>query len=101
MVYMVYFLYCKVGSKDYYIGHTNNLQRRMQEHVHKKGGKYTQKAEEPIKLLCAYEFETKSQACKEEKRVKRLNQTSKIKFMKKLEEEGRNVAQNFFTKSPI
>lgn len=64
---IVYILKCGDGS--YYIGHTNNLQTRILEHMQGISRKYTA-ARLPISLVFAKEFETRDEAFWYERQIK-------------------------------
>jgi len=69
-----------------YTGITTDVQRRFREHLeglHKKGAKYTN-ANKPVKILYTKEYETKSEAMKEEYRIKQLPRKEKLKMIKDL-----------------
>ena len=61
-----------------YCGYTDDIEKRYQAHIDGKGAKYT-RANKPTKLLWVKEFETKSEALKEEYRIKH-KLTRKQKF---------------------
>ncbi len=68
-MYHLYLIY----SAEYdrlYIGHTNNLERRSDEHNRGKSI-YTRKFR-PWQLLAYKSFETRGDAVREERRIKRL-----------------------------
>ena len=52
-----------------YCGYTDDVEKRYKAHFEGKGAKYT-RANKPVKLLWQKEFETKSEALKEEYRIK-------------------------------
>ena len=52
-----------------YCGYTDNVEKRFNEHLSGKGAKYT-KANKPVKVVYQKEFPTKSEALKEEYRIK-------------------------------
>ena len=51
----------------FYIGSTNNLVRRLEEH---NRGKFSTKSGVPWKLVYKEKFKTRSEACKRELRIK-------------------------------
>ena len=53
-----------------YCGYTDDVQKRFNMHLSGKGAKYT-KANKPLKIVYVKEFETKSDALKEEYRIKK------------------------------
>lgn len=64
-----------------YCGYTDNVEKRFQMHQNGIGAKYT-KANKPIKLVYQKEFETKSEALKEEYRIKhKLTRAEKLKLI--------------------
>jgi putative endonuclease len=62
-MWYVYILECNDGT--YYTGLTNNLQKRLLKHNQGKGAKYT-RGRLPVKMLKYWNFESKSEAAKEE-----------------------------------
>lgn len=81
MTYFVYMLETEKGT--IYTGITTDVLRRFKEHqdgrLH-KGAKYTN-ANKPVKILYTKEYETKSEAMKEEYRIKRLPRGKKIEMI--------------------
>ena len=59
-----------------YTGITNNLEKRTNEHISKKGAKYT-KSHNAIKVEISWKSKDKSLACKLEYQIKRLTKTQK------------------------
>ena len=55
---------------------TNNLEKRIEEHLSKKGAKYT-KSHNAIKLETAWKSKNKSLACKLEYQIKNLAKQQK------------------------
>jgi putative endonuclease len=65
MPFFTYIIYSnKVGKK--YIGHTENIERRLKEHNEGTLGKFT-KNKGPWKLVHSDEFKTRSEAMAKEK----------------------------------
>ena len=79
MAWIVYIILCSDGSL--YTGITNDLERRIKQHNEGKGAKYT-RGRGPVKVMKTFEFETKSEAAKEEYRIKQLNKQQKIALWK-------------------
>ncbi len=78
-MYFVYILQCVDGSL--YTGITTDLDRRIKEHNDSKlGAKYT-KVRRPVKLVYSKEFIDRSQASKEESRIKKLSRQQKIDLL--------------------
>lgn len=63
-----------------YCGYTDNVEKRFQAHLEGKGAKYT-RAHKPIKVVYQKEFPTKSEAMKEEARIKSLSRYEKLKII--------------------
>ena len=64
-----------------YCGYTDDIEKRFQAHIEGKGAKYT-RANKPIKILWQKEFETKSEALKEEYRIKhKLTKEQKLELI--------------------
>jgi len=75
-MYYTYMIRCSDNS--IYTGMTNNLEKRVEEHVskNKNGAKYT-KSHNAIKLEVAWKSKEKSLACKLEYYIKTLNKQQK------------------------
>ena len=73
MVFTVYILF-SASSDIYYKGFTTNLNTRLEYHLSGKSP-YTSKYNDWV-LVYSNEFENKSEALKEEKRLKKLNRLS-------------------------
>lgn len=75
-MYFLYILEC--SDKTLYTGITTNLNRRIKEHNNSKlGAKYT-KVRRPVKLVYSKQFIDRSEALKEEARIKKLSRQQKI-----------------------
>ena len=70
----VYLLQCSDDSL--YCGVTTDLERRVQEHNNGIGCRYT-KSRLPVRLVWSAETPGKSEAYKEEYRIKRMSKTAK------------------------
>jgi len=76
----VYIVECADGS--YYTGITTDVKRRINEHNYSfKSAKYT-RSRRPVKLLRTWEFENRSDASKEECRIKKLSRKNKESLLK-------------------
>ena len=62
-----------------YCGYTDDVERRFQAHLDGRGAKYT-RINRPQKLVYQKEFSTKSEAMKEEYRIKKLSRKEKLKL---------------------
>lgn len=72
--YFVYILLTEKGT--FYCGYTDDVQKRFETHLLGKGAKYT-RANKPIKIVYIQEFNTKSEAMREERRIKKLTHKDK------------------------
>lgn len=80
-MFFVYILECADGT--FYIGSTNNLQKRVIQHNGwKSGAKYT-KARRPVVLKYSEQVESYSLARKREAQLKRLTRKQKEMFLAK------------------
>jgi len=82
-VYFVYVIACEGGS--YYIGHTDNLPRRWQEHITGRGADWTKK-NKPRYIPHHEEFTSREEAVA---RKKELKTTSGRRWIRKAIAEGR------------
>jgi len=75
-MYFLYILQC--ADDTLYTGITTDLDRRIKEHNNSKlGAKYT-KVRRPVKLIYSQEFINRSEASKEESRIKKLSRQQKL-----------------------
>ena len=74
--FFAYMLHCADGS--YYVGHTDDLERRILEHTGGGGGKgaYTE-IRRPVQLIWSQEFATREEALAAELRIKNWNRAKK------------------------
>ena len=81
MYYYTYMLRCEDNS--IYTGMTNNLEKRIEEHItkNKNGAKYT-KSHNAIKIEAAWKSKDKSLACKLEYQIKQLSKQQKEELIK-------------------
>ena len=81
MTYFVYMLLSVKKNKIYtYVGYTNNLKKRLDNHNHSKGAKYTKGKKWTI--IFKKKFLTKSFAMKEEYKLKK-NTKLRMHYKKK------------------
>lgn len=77
-MWYIYLLECNDGSL--YTGITTDVERRLKEHNgSSKGAKYT-RSRRPVKLLKAFEAGSKSEALKEEYRIKQMTRKEKLEL---------------------
>jgi len=75
-MYFLYILQC--ADDTLYTGITTDLDRRLKEHNNSKlGAKYT-KVRRPVKLVYSQQFTDRSEASKEEIRIKKLSRQQKL-----------------------
>lgn len=79
MFWYIYIIECSDGKL--YTGITNNLKRRIKEHNSANGCKFT-KCRTPVKLCYNQLVKSRSEALKEEARIKDLPRLKKIEFIK-------------------
>lgn len=80
-----YFTYILLTEQNtLYCGYTNDVEKRFQAHLEGKGAKYT-RSHKPIKIVYQKEFETKSDAMKEERRIKKLSRFEKLKLINNIQ----------------
>lgn len=78
MTYWVYIL--RTVNDTLYCGIARDVEKRFQEHLEGKGAKYT-RANKPADIVYREEFETKSDALKEEMRIKNLTREEKLELI--------------------
>lgn len=78
-MWVVYILQCI--DETLYTGITNNLEKRIKQHNSNKGAKYT-RGRGPVKLVFFTSVDDKSQAAKEEYRIKKLSKEKKLEMIK-------------------
>ncbi len=75
--WFVYLLECLDGS--YYVGVTNDVDKRMNVHAKGDGSKYI-RMKGFKKLIAVISCKDKSEACKAEYKIKQLSREEKLKF---------------------
>lgn len=63
-----------------YCGYTDDVERRFQAHLNGTGAKFT-RANKPLRIAYTKEFDTKSEALKEEYRIKHLTKDKKLELI--------------------
>lgn len=79
-MWYIYIVECVDGTL--YTGITTDINRRLSEHNSGKGAKYT-KTRRPVKLKALFEALNRSEASKEEYRIKKLTRAEKIELYEK------------------
>jgi putative endonuclease len=77
--FYVYMLLCE--NKSFYTGYTKSVKSRFRLHLSGKGARYT-KMHKPQSLVYVEEFDSRSEAMKREKRIKKLTHDKKLKLAK-------------------
>jgi len=78
MEYSVYIVKCNDGTL--YTGISNNVDSRVAKHNSGTGAKYT-KTRRPVRVVYTKVIGTKSDALKEEYRIKQLSRSEKLKLV--------------------
>ena len=79
MPYYVYILLCSDGS--FYTGYTKNVEERARLHACGKGARYT-KMHKPKKVAYVETLDTRAQAMKREKAIKKLSHQEKLNLIR-------------------
>ena len=74
MPYYVYILRCKDGT--YYTGHAKDPEKRFELHKKGQGARYT-RMHAPEKLMYIEQFESRGEAMKRERKIKKLSHDKK------------------------
>jgi putative endonuclease len=74
----VYLLRCRDGSL--YCGATNALERRLAEHEAGRASRYT-RSRLPVELVWSRPLASRSEALREEARIKRLTRAQKLRLL--------------------
>ena len=77
MEFVLYILECADGS--FYIGHTDDLDKRMEQHDRGHGCAYTA-TRRPLKLIHAQGFETRHEALAMERKLKGWSRAKKLAY---------------------
>ena len=91
MGFHVYILRCSDAS--YYIGHTDDLERRVGEHEHGGVTVYTRKRR-PLKFVFSQEFPTREEALAREQQIKGWSRAKKEALIKGNWERLRRLTRN-------
>ena len=82
MPYFTYILEC--ADKTYYVGCTNNLEKRLKEHNQSKSGAHYTKIRRPLILKYSEQFKTLHDARAREAEIKRLKREQKENLWSKI-----------------
>ena len=78
MTFFTYILEC--SDKTYYVGCTNNLEKRLGEHNRSKSGAHYTKIRRPVKLMHSEQFKTLLEARRREAEIKSWRRKRKEKL---------------------
>ena len=78
-MWFVYILLCTDGSL--YTGISDDPDKRLTEHRHGKGGRYT-RSHQPVKIIYREKYENKGEALKREYEIKSWTREKKIRDLK-------------------
>jgi len=77
--YYVYVLLCEDGS--YYTGYAKDIDSRVKQHVRGTGARYT-RLHRPKRLVYTEEFDTRREAMKRERKIKKLSHNKKHELVR-------------------
>jgi len=80
MPYFTYILEC--ADKTLYVGCTNDLERRLEQHNNSKCGAHYTKIRRPVILKYKEQYKTLAEARKREAEIKRWKRGEKIELFK-------------------
>ena len=80
MSYFTYILEC--ADKSFYVGSTNNLEKRLLEHNESKQGAHYTKIRRPVKLMYFQKFKTLKKARQREAEIKKYPRQKKLELVK-------------------
>jgi putative endonuclease len=78
-MYFIYILEC--ADKSLYVGCTNNLERRLEQHNNSKWGAHYTKIRRPVTLKYKEEFKTLKEARRREAEIKSWRKEKKLKLL--------------------
>lgn len=81
MTYYAYVLEC--SDKSYYVGSTNNLEKRIKQHNESRWGAHYTKIRRPVVLKYSQQFETLIEARRREAEIKGWRRAKKEQLWKK------------------
>lgn len=79
-MFYVYILKC--ADDTFYVGSTNDLQKRLHQHNNLKSGAHYTKIRRPVVFVYNENFETYAEARKREGEIKRLKREEKMMLVK-------------------
>ena len=91
MAFWMYILQC--ADESYYIGHTDDLDDRIQQHQSGALGRYT-KSRRPVRLVYSQNFPTRDEAFAAERQVKGWSRKQQAALSNGAWEELRRLSRN-------
>lgn len=85
MPYFIYILECADGS--FYVGCTNNLEKRLEQHNNSKWGAHYTKIRRPVVLKYSEKYKTLIEARRREQEIKGWRREKKLALIKKIKIE--------------
>ena len=79
MSFLIYILECT--DKSLYVGCTNNLERRLEQHNNSKWGAHYTKLRRPVTLKYSEKFKTLKEARQREAEIKGWRREKKLKLI--------------------
>jgi len=79
MPYYVYLIVCE--NDTFYAGYTKNVDARVRQHTNGKGARYT-RMHKPKRLVYVEEFDSRAEAMKKERKIKKLSHQQKLRLAK-------------------
>src|SRR5215472_12204547 len=79
--HVVYMVRCADGTL--YTGYTTNVEQRIAQHNAGKGGRYT-RSHRPVALVATWTFNSKGEALRAERELKRLPRKQKLRLAKQV-----------------
>jgi putative endonuclease len=86
--WFTYILEC--SDKTFYIGTTNDIEKRLAKHNAGKGAKYT-RGRTPVKIRYTCSFDSRAEACKYEYELKQYSKKEKMNVIKKTIKKPRKM----------
>ncbi|MDB5188910.1 MAG: Excinuclease subunit domain protein [Candidatus Nomurabacteria bacterium] len=80
-MFHAYILQCNDGT--YYVGSTNNMERRLYQHNNSKAGAHYTKIRRPVTLVYSESFPTYAEVRRREGELKRLTRPQKESLVNK------------------
>jgi putative endonuclease len=78
MTFFVYILEC--ADKSLYVGCTNNIERRLEQHNNSKWGAHYTKIRRPVTLKYSENFPTHKEARRRESEIKKWRKEKKLRL---------------------